>query len=76
MNLIEVRRNPELNKKISNIIDYLNQYNQPNTYVRFTDHPKLELSTKFESGDTPYGIYGWPIELLIYIITPRKPRVL
>ena len=58
--LVESRKNPKANPKIS-INQAIAQFkDQPNTYISFTEIDKLGINPK-SNHDTPVGIYAYPI---------------
>lgn len=76
--IIEARRNPEQNPKVS-VNQYITQalagaQPLPNTgfknlFVSFTDLPKLGINPGSKY-NTPIGIYSYPAEYVIYKTTP------
>ena len=68
--LLEARRNPELNPKIS-INDEIENYAKANKgkkcYISFTDLEKLGVNPKTEY-DTPVGVYCYPLEYAISVM--------
>lgn len=56
-----VRKNPELNPKVS-IIDALKPYKDDSTlFISFTDVNKIGINPKYSYG-TPMGIYAYPLK--------------
>ena len=65
--LLEARRNPEQNKKISTLNQLLKikeQYGTTNIFVTFTQIPKLGANPG-SSYDTPLGIYSYPLDYVL-----------
>lgn len=61
--LFEVRKNPELNPKIS-AYEYLEEYKtNPHAYIRFTDDIKLGIRPFPDDNETPVGIFAYPLKL-------------
>lgn len=60
--LLEARRNPELNQKASSI-DILSKYvNQKDIFISFTDIDKLGINPQTPHSEaSPNGIYGYPL---------------
>jgi len=67
MFLNEIRKNPLLNPKIS-IYQELEKYLDDNVFVQFSDIPKLGINPRYSYGQTPFGIYGWPIGLFLELL--------
>ena len=65
--LLEARKNPKQNKKVSTL-DQLKEikekYGTDNIFVTFTQIPKLGANPQSEY-DTPLGIYSYPLEYVL-----------
>ena len=61
--LLEARKNPELNPKISindEILKFENLFGDKNTFISFTSVDKLGINPKSKY-ETPLGIYAYPL---------------
>ena len=59
--LVEARKNPEANPKISINQAVAQAKDQPNTFISFTEIDKLGINPKSKH-ETPIGIYAYPIK--------------
>lgn len=61
--LLEARRNPEQNPKLS-LIDVLRKYkDDPNIFITFRGVPHLNINTRY-TFNTPMGVYFYPLQAL------------
>ena len=69
--LVEARKNPEANPKISINQAVAQAKDQPNTYISFTEVDKLGINPK-SVHETPIGIYAYPIKYVAQMMGDQK----
>lgn len=69
--LVEARKNPEANPKISINQAVAQAKDQPNTFISFTEIDKLGINPKSKH-ETPIGIYAYPIKYVAQMLGDTK----